>query len=116
MASLAPQLMSLALPLFTQTIIDKVVVHRTQSTLVTLATAMVLFMIFTGLLTWTRQYLILHTGQRLDAVLGSQVFDRLFRLPLAYFQSRPTGVISARLHGIESIREFLTSSAVTLAL
>jgi subfamily B ATP-binding cassette protein HlyB/CyaB len=115
-ASLVLQLIGLAVPLFTQVIIDKVVVHRTQSTLVALAIAMVVFMLFTSVLSWVRQYLILHTGQRLDAVLGSQVFDKLFRLPLLYFQNRPTGVISARLQGIETIREFIASAAVTVAL
>jgi subfamily B ATP-binding cassette protein HlyB/CyaB len=63
-----------------------------------------------------RQYLILHTGQRIDAVLGSRVFDHLFRLPPLYFQHRPTGVIAARLHGIETIRDFIASAAVTVAL
>jgi subfamily B ATP-binding cassette protein HlyB/CyaB len=115
-ASLAMQLMGLALPLFTQVIIDKVVVHRTSSTLVAIAVAMGIFMIFTGILTWLRQYLVLHTGQRIDAVLGSNVFDRLFRLPLLYFHHRPTGVIAARLHGIENIRQFIASAAVTLVL
>jgi subfamily B ATP-binding cassette protein HlyB/CyaB len=115
-ASLVLQLIGLALPLFTQVIIDKVVVHRTQSTLVALGIAMVIFMLFTSALTWVRQYLVLHTGQRIDAVLGSQVFDRLFKLPLLYFQHRPTGVISARLQGIENIREFIASAAVTVAL
>jgi subfamily B ATP-binding cassette protein HlyB/CyaB len=115
-ASLVLQLMGLALPLFTQVIIDKVVVHRTQSTLIALAIAMTVFMLFTSALSWVRQYLILHTGQRIDAALGAQVFDKLFRLPLLYFQNRPTGVISARLQGIETIRDFIASAAVTVAL
>ena len=37
LASLALQIVTLATPLFTQAIIDKVVVHRTQSTLITIA-------------------------------------------------------------------------------
>jgi subfamily B ATP-binding cassette protein HlyB/CyaB len=68
------------------------------------------------LLTWVRQYLVLHTGNRVDAVLGGAVFDHLFRLPLRYFEHRPTGVIAARLHGVETIREFIASAAVTLML
>jgi len=115
-ASLVLQLMGLALPLFTQVIIDKVIVHRTQSTLIALAIAMTVFMVFTSVLSWVRQYLVLHTGQRIDAMLGGQVFDKLFRLPLLYFQHRPTGVISARLQGIETIREFIASAMVTVAL
>jgi len=115
-ASLVLQLMGLALPLFTQVIIDKVVVHRTESTLIALAIAMVVFTVFSSVLSWVRQYLVLHTGQRIDAVLGGQVFDKLFQLPLLYFQHRPTGVISARLQGIEAIREFIASATVTVAL
>jgi ATP-binding cassette, subfamily B, bacterial HlyB/CyaB len=115
-ASLVMQLMGLALPIFTQVIIDKVVVHRTHSTLIALGIAMLFFLVFTTVLSWVRQYLILHAGRKIDAVLGSQVFDKLFRLPLVYFQHRPTGVIAARLQGVEQIREFIASAAVTAIL
>jgi subfamily B ATP-binding cassette protein HlyB/CyaB len=115
-ASLVIQLLALALPLFTQAIIDKVVVHRTQSTLITLAVAMGVFTLFGAALTWVRQYLVLVTGNRVDAVLGGAVWDHLLRLPLPYFAHRPTGVIAARLHGVETIRDFLASAAVTLIL
>ncbi len=116
LASLVIQLLALGTPLFTQTIIDKVVVHRTESTLMAVAFGMTVFMIFSALLTWVRQYLVLHTGNRVDAVLAAAVFDHLFKLPPRYFEKRPTGVISARLHGVETIREFIASAAVTLVL
>jgi ATP-binding cassette, subfamily B, bacterial HlyB/CyaB len=116
LASLVIQLIALATPLFTQTIIDKVIVNRTQSTLIVVLIGMVVFTVFTAVLSWLRQYLVLHTGNRVDAVLGSAVFERLFKLPPLYFQHRPTGVISARLHGVETIREFIASTAVTLIL
>jgi len=116
LASLVIQLIALATPLFTQAIIDKVVVHRTQSTLIVIAIGMLVFMIFSAGLSWLRQYLVLHTGNRVDAVLGSAVFERLFKLPPLYFQHRSTGVISARMHGVETIREFIASAAVTIIL
>lgn len=116
LASLVIQLMALATPLFTQAIIDKVIVHRTQSTLTVIMIGMVVFALFSAGLTWLRQYLVLHTGNRVDAVLGASVFERLFKLPPMYFQYRPTGVISARLQGVETIREFVASAAVTLIL
>ena len=115
-ASLVLQLLALGLPLFTQAIIDKVVVHRTQSTLIALAVGMGIFMVATAILTWVRQYLVLHTGNRVDAVLAASVFEHLFKLPPRYFQHRPTGVVAARLHGVETIREFVSSAAVTLIL
>ena len=116
LASLFLQLLSLAFPLITQAVVDKVVVHRTESTLVVLGVAMAVFVVFTAILGWIRQYLVLHTGNRVDAVLGASVFEHLFKLPLAYFERRPTGVIAARLQGIETIREFISSAAVTLVL
>lgn len=116
LASLVIQLLALGTPLFTQTIIDKVVVHRTESTLIVIAIGLAVFMIFSAILTWVRQYLVLHTGNRVDAVLASGVFDHLFKLPPRYFEHRPTGVIAARLHGVETIREFIASAAVTLVL
>lgn len=116
LASLAIQLVGLATPLFTQVIIDKVVVHQTHSTLIVLGVALVMFMFFTSGMTWLRQYLVLHTGNRIDAVLGSQVLHHLLHLPLPYFEHRPTGTLVARLHGVETIREFVSGAAVTLVL
>jgi subfamily B ATP-binding cassette protein HlyB/CyaB len=116
LASLAIQLVGLVTPLFTQVIIDKVVVHQTNSTLIVLGVALVMFMLFTSGMTWLRQYLVLHTGNRIDAVLGSQVLRHLLRLPLPFFEFRSTGVLVARMHGVETIREFVSGAAVTLVL
>lgn len=115
-ASLVLQLVGLTTPLFTQVIIDKVVVHQTGSTLLAIAGGLVMFLIFNAFLTWLRQYFILHTGNRIDAVLGSAVFRHLIRLHLRYFEQRPTGTLIARLHGVETIRQFISGAAVTLFL
>jgi subfamily B ATP-binding cassette protein HlyB/CyaB len=116
LASLAMQLISLATPLCTQAIIDKVVVHQTVSTLAVIAFALFIFIFFTAALSWTRQYLVLHTGNRVDAVLAAAVFERLLKLPARYFEHRPTGVLAARINGVETIREFISGAAVTLVL
>lgn len=116
LASLTIQLVGLVTPICTQIIIDKVVVHQTHSTLIVVGVALVMFMLFTSVMTWLRQYLVLHTGNRIDATLGSQVFRHLLRLPMPYFEQRATGNLVARLHGVESIREFLTGAATTLIL
>ncbi len=115
-ASLVIQLMALATPLFTQVVIDKVIVHHTMNTLYAIGFGLLMFMGFTAVMTWVRQYLVLHTGNRVDAVLGSQVFNQLFDLPMRYFEHRPTGTLVARVQGIETIREFVSGAAVTLML
>lgn len=116
LASLALQIVALATPLFTQAIIDKVLVHRTESTLITIGIAMGLFIVLSGLMSWVRQYLVLHTGNRVDAVLGAAVWEHLLKLPLRYFEHRPTGVVAARLHAVETIREFVSGAAISLIL
>jgi subfamily B ATP-binding cassette protein HlyB/CyaB len=114
--SLFIQLLGLAVPLGTQIIIDKVVVNQTQSTLIAIAVGLALFMLFNAGMSWLRQYMILHTGNRVDAVLGSQVFGHLLNLHLPYFEHRPTGVLIARLQAVETIRQFMAGAAAALVL
>ena len=78
--------------------------------------ALGIFLLFNAAMSWVRQYLVLHTGNRVDAVLGTRTFDHLLKLPLRYFEHRPTGVLVARLHGVETIREFVSGAAVSLLL
>jgi subfamily B ATP-binding cassette protein HlyB/CyaB len=115
-ASLTIQLLALAAPLCTQVIIDKVVVHQTLNTLLVIGAALAIFVVFNAAMSWVRQYLVLHTGTRVDAVLGSRAFEHLLALPMPYFESRSTGVLVARLHGVETIREFVSGAAVSLLL
>lgn len=115
-ASLVLQLIALAVPLCTQVVIDKVVVHHSSSTLIVILSALGLFVVFGSALSYARQYLMLHTGNRIDAVLGMRAFEHLLRLPPRYFETRPTGTLVARLQGVETIREFITGAAASLLL
>jgi subfamily B ATP-binding cassette protein HlyB/CyaB len=115
-ASLFIQLIGLTTPLGTQVIIDKVVVHQTDSTLIAIAVGLAMFLFFSAGMSWLRQYFVLHTGNRVDAVLGSQVFKHLFRLHLPYFEHRPTGTLVARMHAVETVREFMAGAAVSVIL
>lgn len=116
LASLFIQLLALATPVCTQIVIDKVVVHQTHGTLVVVAVALAIFLVFGAALSWVRQALVLHTGNRIDAVLGMRVFEHLLRLPPRYFEQRPTGTLVARLQGVETIRAFITSASAAVLL
>jgi subfamily B ATP-binding cassette protein HlyB/CyaB len=116
LASFFIQLIGLTTPIGTQVVIDKVVVHQTESTLVAIAAGLAMFLLFSAGMSWLRQYFVLHTGNRVDAVLGSQVFRHLFRLQLPYFEHRPTGTIVARIHAVETVREFIAGAAVSVIL
>ncbi len=116
LASLFIQLIALGTPLGTQIVIDKVIVHQTTSTLLVIAAGLALFLVFNAAITWLRQYLSLHAGTRVDAVLGSQVLRHLLRLHLPYFASRPTGTLVARLQAVESVRDFMAGAALAVLL
>ncbi len=115
-ASLGIQLMALMTPILTQIVIDRVLVHQTFNTLAVIGIALAALLVFNAVMSWIRQSLVLHTGTRVDAALGAQVFDHLLKLPPRYYDYRPTGVVVARLHGVETIREFVSGAAVTLLL
>ena len=103
------QLMALATPLFTQAIIDKVVVHQ-HAEHADRASA-------------SRWAIFMRLHRAADAGCAStwcctpatastpcsapRCSSICFKLPLRYFEHRPTGVVAARLHGVETIREFV---------
>jgi len=116
LASFFLQVFALVTPIFFQVIIDKVLVHRGISTLTVLVTGMVTIAIFEAVLGTLRTYLFAHTTNRIDAELGGRLFRHLLTLPLAYFQARRTGDSVARVRELENIRNFLTSSALTLVI
>lgn len=111
--SLILQLTGLATPLLFQVIIDKVLVHRSESTLTVVCAALVTTALLEAIVQWLRGYSIAHTSARIDAQLGSKLFSHLLTLPLRYFDSRPAGQTVARVRELENIRSFLTSQGAT---
>lgn len=116
LASLFIQLFQLANPLLLQQIIDKVINQSNLSALQVLGGALVTAALFQGLLTAVRQWLLIDTTDRMDLLLGSQVIDKLLRLPLRFFEKRPVGELSQRLSELGNLRGFLTGTAITSAL
>ncbi len=110
------QLFALLTPLFFQVVIDKVFVHRGLSTLEVLALGLAVLSVFEVVLGGLRTYVLSHTSNRIDVELGARLFRHLFALPMAYFQARRVGDTTARVRELDNIRQFLTSSSLTLAL
>jgi subfamily B ATP-binding cassette protein HlyB/CyaB len=115
-ASFFLQLFALVSPLFFQVVIDKVLVHRSMSTLDVLAIGLVAIAIFETVLGVLRTYLFSHTTNRIDVELGARLFRHLLALPISYFQARRVGDSVARVRELENIRNFLTSSGLTLVI
>lgn len=115
-ASLVIQLFALATPLTFQVVIDKVLVHKVLSTLNVLAIGLISVMVFDSVLSALRAYVFAHTTNRVDVELGAKLYRHLLGLPLAYFETRRVGDSVARVRELDTIREFLTSSSITLVI
>lgn len=113
-ASLVLQLFALATPLIFQVVIDKVLVHQGLTTLDVLVVGLLAVIAFDTLLGGLRAHIFTHTTSRVDVELGAKLYRHLLSLPLAYFENRRVGDTVARVRELETIREFLTSSSITL--
>lgn len=115
-ASFVLQLFGLIAPLFTQVILDKVLVHRSMSTLDVLAIAFIVVALFEMILNLIRSHIFAHTTSKIDAKLGAKLFHHLLALPFVYFEKRKVGNIIARVRELDQIREFIANKSVTLIL
>jgi len=116
LGSFVVQLFGLITPLFTQVILDKVIVHRSMSTLQVLGIAFIAVAIFEFLLNLSRNYIFMHTANKIDAKLGAKLFKHLFALPFAYFETRKVGNIIARIRELDQIRDFITNKSVSVII
>ena len=110
------QLMGLAMPLMTQVIIDKVIGNNGLATLTVLGCSMIVFFFMQSILLTIRTYILNHTTNKLDAILGTRLFRHLISLPLPYYEHRRVGDTLMRVGALNSIREFLTGQVLMTIL
>ena len=115
-AALMMQILAIFSPMITQSVIDKVLVHNSLTTLDVLAIGLVIITVFETILSISRTYVFTHTTSRIDVILSCRLFEHLFRLPLRYFESRRVGDTVARVRELENIRRFLTGVPMTTLL
>lgn len=107
------QILGILTPVMTQVVVDKVLSHRTLSTLQVLAVGIFIVYVFELILSLAKNYLFTHTTNRIDVMLSSKLFNHLFALPLRYFESRRAGETVARVRELDSIRHFLTGTPLS---
>jgi ATP-binding cassette, subfamily B, bacterial HlyB/CyaB len=116
LASLFLQVLALISPILFQVVIDKVLVHQTLSTLEVLFIAFLGVSLFEFFIGAGRTWLFSHTTSRIDVELGAKLYKHLLGLPMAYFAARRVGDSVARVRALETIREFITSSSITVLI
>ena len=114
--SLVLQLFGLATPLFTQVIIDRVLVHHSLSTMDVLIGGMIMVALFQNWMEALRTYLFVNTTNKIDVTLSAHLFRKVSELPVRYFDKWQVGDVVSRMGELETIRGFLTGSFLTVVL
>ncbi|HLN25113.1 MAG TPA: peptidase domain-containing ABC transporter [Patescibacteria group bacterium] len=116
LAAVSLQVLGLAVPIFLQLVIDKVMVHQSYATLYVLTAGVVASIVFETAIGFLRQYLVVFATNKIDLRLAVKVFAHLLSLPVGYFEGTCAGVTVRNIQQIEKIRQFLTGNLFFTAL
>lgn len=107
------QILGILTPVMTQVVVDKVLVHKSMSTLNVLTIGIAIVYFYELILGLAKNYVFTHTTNRIDVMLSYKLFKHLFALPLKYFEARRVGETVARVRELDSIRNFLTGTPLS---
>ncbi len=108
--------LQMVLPIFTQVIVDRVLVEHDVALLNVLIGAMGLTVLFMILSLGAQRYLLSFVAVRIDAAALDFLTRRLLALPMSYFAARRTGDIQRRLEGMRQIRDFVVQEGVNAVM
>ena len=92
--------------IFIQISLDKVLGYEATATLYVLTAAVTIALLFLGVLSFVRDYVIDHISSAIEARLAGDAFDKLLQLPSQMFQVVTPGEMESKIHSINTIRSF----------
>lgn len=104
--------LQMLLPVFTQVIVDSVLVENDSSLLTMMIGTMLVVLVFMTAAMLVQRYLLSFVAVRVDSSSLDFITRKLLALPLSYFASRKTGDIQRRIQGVRQVREFLVQNGV----
>ena len=114
--SILLQLLALAMPVFTGLLVDRVVPRGDNHLLNVLGIGLLAMVLFHFLALLIRSHLLLYLRTHLDTQMTLGFLEHLVSLPFGFFQQRPQGDLMMRVNSNSTIREMLTSSALSALL
>ncbi len=114
--AVAVSFLELLFPVFTQIVVDRVIVENDLSLLKIILLGMVAALVFVQLFTLAQEYLLAFVAVRIDTAVLDFLSRRLLSLPMSYFNSRRTGDIQRRLEGARQVRQFAVQQGVGAVL
>lgn len=105
-------LLSVAAPLFTMAIYDKVIATGSFDTLATIAVGAALVIGGDFALRQIRGRALAHAGSRIARTISNATIDRILMLPVGMSERAAIGTQIARVKDLESIRDFISQGQV----
>ncbi|HEY4273760.1 MAG TPA: peptidase domain-containing ABC transporter [Candidatus Udaeobacter sp.] len=110
--AVAVSFLQLLFPVFTQMVVDKVIVENDIGLLKIILLGMLAVIVFVQVSTLAQEYLLAFAAVRVDTAVLDFLSRKLLSLPMSYFTSRRTGDIQRRLEGARQVRQFAVQQGV----
>ena len=104
--------LQLLLPVFTQVVVDKVIVEQDINLLKLCVAGLLTTGVFTLFSSLVQQYLLSFVAVHLDTGILDFLMRNMLALPMSYFESRRTGDIQRRLDGARQMRLFFVQHGI----
>jgi ATP-binding cassette subfamily B protein len=104
--AIAITILELLFPIFSEMVVDKVIVEKDVGLLKVILLGMGVAIFFVQACSVAQEYLLSFAAVRLDTAILDFLSRQLLSLPMSYFTSRRTGDIQRRLDGARQVREF----------
>jgi hypothetical protein len=102
-AAIMLQVLALALPIFMQITVDKVLVHQAYTTLYVLVAGVGLAILFDAAFNYLRRSLPVYASARIDVRTSTRTFERLLSLSIDFFERVSAGVITKHMQQRRSV-------------
>ena len=110
--AVAVSFLQLLFPVFTQMVVDTVIVEKDVGLLGTILLGMGIALLFVQAATLAQEYILAFTAVRLDTAILDFLTRQMLSLPMTYFSSRRTGDIQRRLDGAKQVRQFAVQDGI----
>jgi ATP-binding cassette subfamily B protein RaxB len=114
--SIVLEVVTIAMPIAFQVVVDQVVVAADYDLLTLVAIALFLMLAIKVVAAFFRSWATMMFGSSLVVQWKVSLFDHLIRLPLSFFEKRHVGDIVSRFSSLDQIQETATTKSVTAVL
>lgn len=106
--ALALEILSLIAPLFTQWVLDNVLVSADKSLLIILTIGFGILMFIQNIISYLRSWVMIYMGTTLNIQWRANLFSHILKLPVQFFETRHLGDVISRFQSIDNIQKTLT--------